>query len=204
MLDWEGNIVERKDREHILLSDIERDEAMAASVQVGSIKIKAINLVMETMNEGLEVPHPCYEHVPQEADQISSILASVSPVLNDQTLYSRMAERANLGRFQASIGSTNATDSAYLVDTVDDNKSQDDEASNDDDSSNEDDLLFDDIYKGSLRGEIDLDDIMVSTAHTGRSNGIDAKHLSKTWRLDLETAKQTLAITSQKLSIIHL
>jgi hypothetical protein len=84
------------------------------------------------------------------------------------------------------------------VDTVDDNKSQDDEASNDDNSSNEDDLLFDDIYEGSLRGEIDLDDIMVSAAHAGRSKSIDAKHLSKTWRIDLETAKRTLDITSQK------
>jgi hypothetical protein len=198
MLDWEGNMVERKDRKQILLSDIEGDEAMAASVQVGSIEVKAIDLLMETMNEELQHPHPCYEPVPQEADQISSILASVSPILNDQTLYSRMAERANLGRFQASIGSTNATDSAYLVETVDDNDTQDDETRNDDDSSNEDDLLFDDIYEGSLRGEIDLNKIMVSAAHAGRSKGIDAEHLSKTWRIDLETAKRTLDITSQK------
>jgi hypothetical protein len=198
MLDWEGNMVERRDRKQILLSDIEEDEAMAASVQIGAIEIKAIDLVMETMNEEWQHAHPCYEHVPQEADQISSILASVSPILNDQTLYSRMAERANLGKFQASIGSTNVTDNEYLVETVDDDDTQEDEPSSDDNSSNADDLLLDEIYEGSLRGEIDLDDIMVSAAHAGRSKGIDAKHLSKTWRIDLETAKRTLDITSQK------
>jgi hypothetical protein len=36
MLDWEGNMVERKHRKKILLSDVEENEAMAASVQVSS------------------------------------------------------------------------------------------------------------------------------------------------------------------------
>jgi hypothetical protein len=195
MLDWEGNMVERRDRKQILLSDIEGDDGMAASVQIGSIEVKAIDLVMETMDEEYEQPHPCYEHVPREADQVSSILASVSPILNDQTLYSRMAERANLGKFQASIGSTNVTNNEYLVETVEDD---DTSTNDDDDSSTEDDLLFDELYKGSLTGKIDLDDIMVSAAHAERSQGIDAKHLSKTWRIDLETAERTLDITSQK------
>jgi hypothetical protein len=204
MLDWEGNMVKRRDRKQILLSDIEVDEAMAASVQIGSIEVNAIDLVMETMDDEWKRPHPYYEQVPREADQISSILASVSPILNNQTLYSRMAERANLGRFQASIGATNVTDSEYLVETVtdddddDDDDSQDNEPSNNDDSSNEDDLLFDKIYEGSLRGEIDLDDIMLSAAHADRSKGINAEHLSKIWRIGLETAERTLDITSQK------
>ena len=38
---------------------------------------------------------------------------------------------------------------------------------------------------------------MVSAAHVGRSKGIDAEHLSKTWRIDVETAERTLDITSQ-------
>jgi hypothetical protein len=41
-----------------------------------------------------------------------------------------------------------------------------------------------------MKGEIDLDNIMVSTVNAaGRPKGIDAEHLSKTWRIDLETVK---------------
>jgi hypothetical protein len=115
MLDWEGNIIDKKDRQQLLLSDIQEDTFMAASIQIGSIETKAIDTVMEsTVEDDIERPHPCYQHVPQEADQVSSILASISPILNDQTLYDRMAERANLGKFQASIGSTNVTNNEYL------------------------------------------------------------------------------------------
>jgi hypothetical protein len=84
MLDWEGNMVERRDRKQILLSDIAEDEAMAASVQIGSIEVQAVDTAMKMTDEERKHPHPCYEHVPREADQISSILASVLPILNDQ------------------------------------------------------------------------------------------------------------------------
>jgi hypothetical protein len=39
MLNWEGNMVERRDRKQILLSNIEEDEAMAASVLIGAIEL---------------------------------------------------------------------------------------------------------------------------------------------------------------------
>jgi hypothetical protein len=39
---------------------------------------------------------------------------------------------------------------------------------------------------------------MVSAAHAGRTKGVKAEHLAKTWRIDLETAQKTLDITSQK------
>jgi hypothetical protein len=42
----------------------------------------------------------------------------VSPILEDQTLYGRLAARADLGRFKASIGSTDALGGEYLVETV--------------------------------------------------------------------------------------
>ena len=87
---------------------------MASSVQVGSIEVKARDLVMETVDKDSEKPHPCcYQHVPCASDQVSSVLASVSTILNDHILYERMAERASLGKFQASIGSTNVMSSEY-------------------------------------------------------------------------------------------
>ena len=106
-----------------------------------------------------------------------------------------MKDRAELGKFQASIGSTNATSSAYLVD--DDNCTLAMEPSTDDDSSVGSEQLLDQLYDESLKGEIDLDDIMLSAAHTGKRKGIDAEHLSKTWRIDVDTAQRTLDITTQ-------
>jgi hypothetical protein len=64
------------------------------------------------------------------------------------------------------------------------------------DPSTDDEHLLDKLYEGSLQGEIDLEDIMVSETHARRSKGIDAEHLSKTWRNNLEIAEQTLDITS--------
>jgi hypothetical protein len=194
MLDWEGNMITKRDRQQILLSEIQDDGAMAASVGISSIEVKAIDSVMETMGEMYDRPHPCYESVPREADQIASILASVSPILNDQTLYDRMAEQASLGKFQASIGSTKVTDNEYLVD---DDSTPDTVSSTDDNSSNAEDLLLDELFEGSLRREIDLDEYMVSATNASRPKGIDANHLSKTWRIDLETAKKTIDVTSQ-------
>ena len=80
------------------------------------------------------------------------------------------------------------SDSEYLVD-----KDQREEI----DPSTDDEHLLDKLYEGSFQGEIDLDDIMVCATHAGRSKGIDAEHLSKTWRNDLEIAERTLDITSQ-------
>jgi hypothetical protein len=179
MIDWKGNMIEKSYRQQLILSEIDEDTAMASSVQIGSIEVKAIDLVMETVEEDSEKPHPCYQHVPCAADQVSSVLASVSTLLDDQILYEWMAERASLGKFQASIGSTNVTDSEYILD---------EEEKEEIDPNTDDEHLLDKLYEGSLQGEIDLDDIMVSAAHAGRSKGIDAEHLDPkhgalTWRL---------------------
>ena len=44
MLDWEGNMVTKKDRVQVLLTDIREDVALAASVlQVSSVETNAID-----------------------------------------------------------------------------------------------------------------------------------------------------------------
>jgi hypothetical protein len=194
ILDWEGNVIDTKDRQHVLLSDIVEDTVMAASVQIGSIEITAIDRVMEsTSNE--PKPHPSYTPVPRAADQVSSILAGISPCLDDRTLYAKMEARANLGKFQSAIGSTNATSSAYLMN---DDATQDTEPNTDDDESIEDaDILMDKLYEEAIGGTIDLDDIMVSAAHASKPTGITAAQLSKTWRIDMDAAERTIGITSQ-------
>jgi hypothetical protein len=134
MLDWEGNIVEKKDRVQVILSDIAEDLAAAASVQVSSLESRCIDDVLQrsgvTMEEDV---HPCFGHVPRDADQVASVLAGVSPLLNDRTLYDRMKGRADIGKFQAAIGSTNATDEIYLV--SDDDETEASQADSEDDCS---------------------------------------------------------------------
>jgi hypothetical protein len=94
--------------------------------------------------------------------------------------------RADLGRFQMSIGSTDATPELYLASD-----------SNSDASSIGDDKALDELSDEATQGEIDLDEVMLSTTHAGKTKGVDATHLSKMWRIDLKTAKRTLDVTSQ-------
>ena len=63
-------------------------------------------------------------------------------------------------------------------------------------------VLLEEATKTSgLTGEADLDsylhDFMASAAHASPRGGVTAEHLSKAWRVDLETAEKTLGITSQ-------
>ena len=53
------------------------------------------------------------------------------------------------------------------------------------------------LYDRATKGEIDLDAIMISAAHAGKSKGVDPAHLSKIWKKDLKTAERTLDVVSQ-------
>jgi hypothetical protein len=200
MLDWEGNVIEKKHRTKILLSEVEENEAMAASVQVSSLETREIDRVLETSYDEEEIVKPCYGTIPRVADQISSVLAAVLPLLDDVALYTQLSERLELGNYITSIGSTNATGKEYIVDD-DDTQATDlsTDISDDDESDEEnDDQLLDEIYEGSIRGEIDLDKYLVSATHAKRHGGVDASHLSKVWKIDVEAAKRTLGVTTQE------
>jgi hypothetical protein len=99
-----------------------------------------------------------------------------------------LQNRADLGRFQMSIGSTDSTRDLHLTfDTESDS----------DASSISDGEALDDLFSEATRGEIDLDEVMLSATHAGKTKGVDATHLSKMWRVDLKTAERTLEVTSQ-------
>jgi hypothetical protein len=86
MLDWVGNMIQQKDITQILLSKIQEDVAMAASVQeVPSTEARAIDTVLESVTYDEEA-HPCWQPISRAANKVSSVLASVSPTLDDQTL----------------------------------------------------------------------------------------------------------------------
>eukprot|EP00957_Ditylum_brightwellii_P009313 704761-Ditylum_brightwellii.AAC.1 len=92
-----------------------------------------------------------------------------------------MKTRADIGRFQSSIGSMNVTNQKYLVsnddtvetclntdDSEDENDSEEDE--NDDVRYNPDEanVLLDEIHMKSLSGEINLDEVMTSATHASK------------------------------------
>jgi hypothetical protein len=102
-----------------------------------------------------------------------------------------------LGKFQASIGSTDAPGNDYIIE--DDATKPSTNKSDDDELEDENDNRFlDQIYDRSTRGEIDLDQHFVSAAHAKRHGGVDAGHLSKVWKIDLEAAQQTHGVTTQQ------
>ena len=80
---------------------------------------------------------------------------------------------------------------------IQDNNKETNDNTNDPHIINEDSFL-DDLFQKSLKGELDIDDIMVCAMHAGKYDGIKPEHLSKIWRIDMDTARKTLDITSQR------
>ena len=198
MLDWEGNMAQGKDGVQILLSDVQEDVALAASVQVSSAEARAIDTVLEGNGAAYdEEAHPCWKPVPRAADEVSSMLASVSPTFDDQTLHGRLAARAKLGKFKASIGSTNASGGEHLTDDDSATQPLTDDDTSDSDSDEDDDQALDQTHDSVTKGEIDLDERMISATHATKSKGVDPAHLSKVWRIDLNTAERTLEVVSE-------
>ena len=102
-----------------------------------------------------------------------------------------MSSRAELGDIQIAAGSTNPFRGDFLYDSKDDqqNESNLDDVIMETDQDTELDLL----YEQSLRGEVNLDEIMAIAMHANKSRGVDAPHLAKIWRIDHEVAKKPWA-----------
>jgi len=203
MLDWQGNMIERKDRAQYLLSDIIEDSMMSSALYISSVEYNMIDDMLDrAMNQQEEVS-PTWMYIPREADEVASVLTSVSPVLDDVMLLNRLTVSVEVSKFKSCIGSCDAPRDRYLqsednadVETVL-SEEEDDDATIGTDVHDDDDEIINQIYEGIASGEIDLDEIMASAAHARRSKGIDAEHLAKVWRIDVNTAQRTLDITSQ-------
>ena len=60
-------------------------------------------------------PTPVFTPPPRKVDQVSILLASISPTLDDALLYESLWDRAEIGKFKSSIESSNGTTSQFLV-----------------------------------------------------------------------------------------
>ena len=99
MIDWKGNIVEKKYRKHVIIEDIEEDPMMLPYIQVRSIEYKALDNVFDRIASDDHNPGTCHLKMTKQADEVGNIPASVDPLLNDKTLYQRMSNRADLGKY---------------------------------------------------------------------------------------------------------
>ena len=198
MLDWQGEMVEKSRRLQVLLSDVEQDSVMASSLGISSVEACAIDGNLErSFVASSEVVQPLYPEIPKPLDQVSSVLAGVDPCLNDEVLYQRLEARAQLGDFMMSVGSTTVNKDSYIeVETVYSDSDADDDMSIASEDMDEDAWRHE-IAQQAKAGKIDLDEILASATHAGRSQGVDAEHLSKVWRISVDEANRTLEVTTQ-------
>jgi hypothetical protein len=104
MVDWEGNMIEQRHRNPILLEEVPEDIAMASALQIGAVEAAAIDgLMSEPADSGDELDQ---HKVPREADEVTGGLLGMSPLLSDDNLHAHLAARGQLGRDQIAIGAT--------------------------------------------------------------------------------------------------
>ena len=206
ILDWEGNIVEPHRRQRFLLSEIEGEDEMEAPAAISSAESDLIDRLIHlrvTEQDDINV------------SGVDSTLSNIDSIaLDDRDLFDRLRQRRDLGMLKASLGSMDAPDEQFLLHetgiTDSDTNLDDDSYDNLDDDALADVLgdasVFQELVDRTLeRGEnntaeMEIDDLFVSSASANPSRGVEAKHLAKIWRIDLEKAEKTIELTTQRLS----
>jgi hypothetical protein len=180
MLDWQGEMVQPKDRQTILLSEVEEDAEISAACYIGHVESQAVIQLLDKHGE-LDMDESCQNNpCPKAADEIASLLTSVNPTLTDECFHQSLKIRNKLSQFQMDIGSTNTSKDKYIIS---DDETTSDNVSSDESCINED-VLLNTIFKKSNEGIFNDDNIMVSAVHAGRHQGVKAKDLAKLWCID--------------------
>ena len=117
-------------------------------------------------------------------------LSVISSVLCPYHFTSMVEAQTNLGADAINIGATNCYDGDYL-------EHNDDELL----ESNDGELpITSDTVQATIDGlgnEDDMNAFFSSGVHGGPEVGVDARHLSKVWRISYEDAKRTINATTQ-------
>jgi hypothetical protein len=115
-----------------------------------------------------------------ESAQIDALLETSCPIIgsNTNTLNDSLSERAMLGQFCVSIGSTDAHLSDIMYP-----EPPDDEL--------------------TMIGNLDLDDYMASSVDVTNTHGVSIEHISKVWQIDLSEAERTINATTQRCVRSH-
>ena len=113
MTDWEGEIVEPRNRQQILLSEIPEDIALSALLTISISENEATDARLCSIEIKEQVCLETILPVPHEADEIGSVLSSISPVLDAATLYQYLSARVFFGK-ASMFGSTQAPNLEFL------------------------------------------------------------------------------------------
>ena len=159
-------MIEKRYRDQIFLSDIPKDNAMMESFQISSTKSDAIDQVLQRSDHILEEKvQPYWIPIPRAVGEVSSVLASVSPMLNNENLYDSIRKKTDPGKLKLLIRSTNVSYKEFLV--KNDNKTAV-MTNSDSDSEEGGDQFLDNLFKSASNGGIDMDATMVSAVHGGK------------------------------------
>ena len=194
MLDWEGNMQPKKDRQHrIVLDDVEDDANMVASLSITPLEQEAIDTHLIEDDERPDEMGISF--IARYGDCLSSTLGSISNALIvDLELSRHMCEKERDGRIAASIGSANTLQSRYISDS----ETEADEQSHEDSTCNDDDDIYDLIYDLDGDGaQARVDEFFSHSTNASRPRGVTPEHLSKIWRISQEDAKRTINTTTQ-------
>ena len=182
MLDWEGNIIEKRQRQQVLLSDVTLWNVAVHSVISAQESIFIDKYLFE-------------DHEPLPFSSADPILGDVSPLLNVSSLAQRLLLRAEVSSMMSSLGSCNALHSAFLLPRPASEEFTGDQADLYDVTA---DSLYNRVLAELQADTMSHDDVFVSAATARPSRGVSPQHLSRVWRIDVETAEKTLNVTSQR------
>ena len=176
MLDWEGQLVEKKDRVRILIEDIDVG-SMDGNCNDMSISAVEVSLVDRNFDScpviGDRLGSNEEELVPACISEVSAVLCEVSPTLDPLNFADALIENATLGHISSAMGST----APFLGDVLFDK---------------------DDLIGNRPSGEIDENEFFSASSTTAsRPKGVSAEKLSKVWKIDLDEAKKTIKVTTQ-------
>ena len=114
--------------------------------------------------------------------QVSS--AEISPIYDHDRLADALQDLTLTSNIKMSIGST-TVGGTYLIECTEDDATEplDDECQ---------------VMMNLEENDDAIESFMSSAAHARQRRNITPEYLSKVWRIDIPTAKQTLAVTSQR------
>jgi hypothetical protein len=192
MMDLEGQMVELQHRKEILLSEIPEDQAMTVSAMISKVEARAIDiLIREATISSAKTRHQ----------------NEVSPIYDPGSLFTLLCKRAEDSHFMMSIGSTTAWTQPHLipcdVSNTDDSLGDDESSVHSTKETDQDADALRDYLAGMdvpLQGDINLNAFMISASHAKMKRTIQAEHLSKIWKIDMDTASKTIDITHQNVN----
>ena len=172
-VDWEGHVIPENDQPSILLTDVPDP-----SIQVSNMR--ALSPMEQETIDLLLLPTPDDDRCPLQDTNIE--LAAISSVLCERTLYERLEHRQELSTMMASIGSCHSTYSGNTL--LDDGTMDLPGLQTDLDPDLDPGVLnmndfIDQIVEAANDGQLDLDDVMVSSTYAKPAMGVQAAHLSK-------------------------